>query len=184
MTTIEHFTSEKSHCNKDCYNAPGWRHLHRERVVTGLMNTGLDFYRQVLELRGYRQEVLAADIANASTPRFKAVDLDFRQALDAAARDQSSQEPTSDSTPRWLVDDPRHQAPGGGGLVSAAASAVKYQIGNPVTLDGNSVDLNREKIAAAENAVQYEATAAFTSQTIRMLTVAINGSASQQSAGG
>jgi flagellar basal-body rod protein FlgB len=148
------------------------------------MNSGLDFYRQVLELRGYRQEVLAADIANASTPQFKAVDLDFRQALDAATRDRSSRESTSEAPPAWLVDDPGHQSPGGTGLVSAAGAAVKYQIGNPVTLDGNSVDLNREKIAAGENAVQYEAAAAFASQSIKMLTLAINGSASQQSAGG
>jgi flagellar basal body rod protein FlgB len=80
-----------------------------------------------------------------------------------------------------LVDDPRHQNPAGSG--SPAAAAVKYQIGSPVTLDGNSVDLNHEKVAAGENAVQYEAVAAFTSQTIRMLAVAINGSGTQQSSG-
>jgi hypothetical protein len=39
------------------------------------------------------------------------------------------------------------------------------------------------KVAAGENAVQYEAVVAFTSQTIRMLTVAINGSGNQQSSG-
>jgi flagellar basal-body rod protein FlgB len=150
--------------------------------VTGLIDTGLDFYRQVLDLRGYRQELLAADIANASTPQFRAVDLDFREALGAATREESPGRPPSPSTPRLLVDNPRHQTPQGGGP-DVAAAAVKYQVGNPVTLDGNSVDLNREKAAAGENAVQYEAAAAFAAQTIRMLTLAINGSGSQQSGG-
>jgi flagellar basal-body rod protein FlgB len=151
--------------------------------VIGAIDTGLEFYRQVLELRGYRQEVLSADIANASTPKFKAVDLDFREALNAVSSRGSPSSGPSSWASLWLVDDPRHQNPAGNGSPAAAAAAVKYQIGNPVTLDGNSVDLNREKVAAGENAVQYEAVAAFTSQTIRMLTVAINGSGAQQSSG-
>ena len=32
------------------------------------IDTGLEFFRQVLALRAYRQEILSADIANASTP--------------------------------------------------------------------------------------------------------------------
>jgi len=140
--------------------------------VIGAIDTGLEFYRQVLELRGYRQEILSADIANASTPKFKAVDLDFKEALNAVSSGGSSSSGPSSSL--WLV---------GSGSPAAVAAAVKYQIGNPVTLDGNSVDLNHEKVAAGQNAVQYEAVAAFTSQTIRMLTVAINGSGTQQSSG-
>jgi flagellar basal-body rod protein FlgB len=122
-------------------------------------DTGLEFYRQVLELRSYRQQILTADIANASTPGFKAVDLDFREALRAVS------------------------ASPGDDLPQAAAAAVKYQVGMPVTLDGNSVDLNQEKAVAAENAVQYEAAAGFAAQTIKMLTIAINGSGAQQSGG-
>jgi flagellar basal body rod protein FlgB len=45
------------------------------------------------------------------------------------------------------------------------------------------VDLNQEKVTAAENAVQYEAAASFASQIVRMLTIAINGSGPQQSSG-
>jgi flagellar basal body rod protein FlgB len=53
-----------------------------------------------------------------------------------------------------------------------------------VTLDGNSVDLDHEKVTAADNAVQYEAATTFASQTVRMMMIAITGSASQQSSGG
>jgi flagellar basal-body rod protein FlgB len=130
---------------------------------------GLEFFRQVLELRGYRQQILSADLANASTPGFKAVDLDFREALAAAAAPD-----TADRI--WLVDDPRQLPRPGGGAPKSAAGAVKYLIDRPVTLDGNSVDLDREKVAAADNGVQYEAAATFASQTIKMLATAIGGS--------
>lgn len=158
--------------------------------MTGSIDGGLGFYRQVLALRGYRQEILSADIANASTPGFKAVDLDFREALAAATGGPASpaasgvlQSGVLQSGVRLLVGDARHMSPSDAGPGDAAAS-VKYRADAQVSLDGNSVDLDREKLAAATNAVDYQAAATFTSQTIRMLTVAINGSAPQSSGGG
>jgi flagellar basal-body rod protein FlgB len=153
--------------------------------MAATIDTGLEFFRQVLSLRAYRQEILSANIANASTPGFKAVDLDFAAALGAATRRAPSGTPPA---PRrfMLVDDARQMkidGPGGD-APSAAAGFVKYQAGGEVTLDGNSVDLDTEKTAAAQNAVQYEAAATFTTQTIRMLAIAITGSGSQQSGGG
>lgn len=164
--------------------------------MTGPVDTGLEFYRQVLNLRSYRQQILSADIANASTPGFKAVDLDFKAALAAAVTPESAPAiaqsggaqsgAASSGGPLWLVSDERHMTPAGvgGATPAAVAGAVKYQIGNAVTLDGNSVDLNQEKVTAASNAVDYEAATTFTQQTIRMLMTAINGSQSGQSNGG
>lgn len=151
--------------------------------MAAAIDVGLEFFRQVLALRAYRQEILSADIANASTPGFKAVDLDFASALDSATRKLNVKTPAA---PRlWLVDDDRQMTIDGAGASTreAAASFVKYQAGTEVTLDGNSVDIDHEKTTAAENAVQYEAAATFATQTIRMLTTAINGSNSQQSGG-
>ncbi|MGH7096679.1 MAG: flagellar basal body rod protein FlgB [Stellaceae bacterium] len=146
--------------------------------VSVTIDPALGFLRGALALRGYRQQILSADIANASTPGFKAVDLDFQQALTQA---------TSAAPPLWLVDDPRDLGVGApDGAPQAAAAAVKYQTNIPVTLDGNSVDLSAEKVWAAENAVQYEAAASFASQIIKMVTIAINGSGGSgvSSAGG
>lgn len=152
--------------------------------MVAAIDTGLDFFRQVLSLRAYRQEILSADIANASTPGFKAVDLDFAGALHAASGRKANDPPPA-SRRVWLVDDPRHMTVGAAGPgADAVAAYVKYQSGSEVTLDGNSVDLNHEKVAAAENAVQYEAATTFTSMTIRMLMTAITGSGSQQTSGG
>ena len=150
--------------------------------MIGLLDSSLEFYRQALAIRGYRQEVLAADIANASTPGFKAVDVDFGQALENATGGTGS----SGTSPRvWLVDEPGQMQAGNAGSdgSAAAAGAVKYQIGTQVSLDGNSVDLDLEKTTAAANAVDYEAVASFTTLTLRMLSTAISGSAGQQGSG-
>lgn len=138
--------------------------------MIGSLDGTLGFYRQALAVRGYRQEVLSADIANASTPGFKAVDVDFAEAMKNASAGGASPH-------MLLVNDARQMQAGGGagGATAAAARAVKYQSGSEVSLDGNSVDLDHEKTAAAENAVDYEAVATFTSQTLKMLSVAING---------
>jgi flagellar basal-body rod protein FlgB len=155
--------------------------------MAATIDTGLDFFRQVLELRAYRQEILSTDIANASTPGFKAVDLDFAGALNAATTGTSrrpSSEAPANSRRVWLVDDTRDMGHVNASAPPATAEFVKYQAGTEVTLDGNSVDLDTEKVTAAENAVQYEAAATFTTQTIRMLMIAITGSGSQQSGGG
>jgi flagellar basal-body rod protein FlgB len=153
--------------------------------MAATIDTGLDFFRQVLALRAYRQEILSADVANASTPGYKAVDLDFAGALSAAT--DTSRRPSSGiaASPRrvWLVDDVRDMGHVDTGTAVANAQFVKYQADSEVTLDGNSVDLDQEKVKAAANAVQYEAAATFTTQTIRMLMIAINGSGSAQSSG-
>jgi len=152
--------------------------------MAATIDTGLEFYRQVLALRAYRQEILSADIANASTPGFKAVDLDFASALNNATSRRPASETPANSRRIWLVDDPRQMAGAGTAAPSAASEFVEYQTDSEVTLDGNSVDLDHEKVRAAENAVQYEAAATFASQTIRLMMIAITGSGSQQSSGG
>jgi flagellar basal-body rod protein FlgB len=146
-------------------------------MIMGLASdAGFGFFQQVLALRGYRQQILSADIANASTPGFKAVDLDFREALAAATGESPAGMPL-------LVADRRHFTAAAGPM-PAAAAAVKYRVDGAVTLDGNSVDLNREKVLAAENAVHYQAATAFVTQMIRMLTTAVGGSAAaSQNAG-
>lgn len=149
--------------------------------MVAALDSGLDFYRQVLAIRGYRQEVLSADIANASTPGFKAADVDFSAALKQAGGAVAA----AGGGPHrvWLVDDPRQMQPSGAGAAGGSpyAGAVKYQTGSEVTLDGNSVDLDLEKAQAAANGLDYEAVATFTTQTLRMLSTAINGSPGQAS---
>ena len=91
--------------------------------------------------------VLASNIANASTPGFKARDIDFGAAL-------SSLE---------------------GGNPGAAAGATKYRVPLQTSMDGNTVELNEEQTAFAENAVQYQTTLSFLNGRISQITRALKG---------
>ena len=104
-----------------------------------------------LEVRAQRMNVLASNIANASTPGFKARDIDFTQALASAE--------------------------GPSGLTAAGdfGGALKYRTPLNPSLDGNTVELSTEQTAFAENAVAYQTTLAFLNGRIGQLTRALRG---------
>jgi flagellar basal-body rod protein FlgB len=121
------------------------------REVTAMAdNTLFGIHGAALEVRGQRMGVLASNIANASTPGFKARDIDFQQALSSAT--------------------------GSGGLTDTGlAGATKYRVPLQPSLDGNTVDLSTEQTAFAENAVQYQTTLSFLNGRIGQITRALRG---------
>ena len=48
------------------------------------LDEALSFHQNALRIRGQRQELIAANIANADTPNFKARDIDFKAAMQSA----------------------------------------------------------------------------------------------------
>lgn len=102
-----------------------------------------------LELRSRRMGMIASNIANAATPGYKARDIDFSAALRAATR--------------------------GAGAADAAKGAALYRVPVMPSLDGNSVELQNEQLAFAENAVGYSATLEFIRGRVETLTRALKG---------
>jgi flagellar basal-body rod protein FlgB len=117
----------------------------------GPMAEGLfGVHAAALEVRSQRMGVLASNIANASTPNFKARDIDFTTALNAV-----------ESQP--------------GGVGADLGGAVKYRVPTNPSMDGNTVELSTEQTAFAENAVQYQSTLAFLNGRIGQITRALKG---------
>lgn len=102
-----------------------------------------------LELRSQRMGLIASNIANASTPGYKARDIDFAAALKAQT--------------------------GGADIDSAASSATLYRVPVMPSLDGNTVEMATEQTAFAENAVGYSATLSFIRGRVDTLTRAMKG---------
>lgn len=98
-----------------------------------------------LQVRAQRMNLLASNIANASTPNFKAKDIDFTQALASVERH--------------------------GGI----EQATLYRTPDSPSMDGNTVELSKEQTAFAENAVQYQSTLSFLNGRINQLTRALKG---------
>ncbi|WP_253344166.1 flagellar basal body rod protein FlgB [Sphingobium sp. OAS761] len=110
---------------------------------------------KALALRSQRLSLLASNIANASTPGYKARDIDFEAAL-------------KDATTR--------QAGGSGGDVAKAADdAMGYRVPLQPSLDGNTVELSTEQTLFAENAVKYRTTLSFLEGRVNTITRALKG---------
>ena len=117
-----------------------------------------------LSLRSRRTELIANNIANADTPHYKAVDIDFKTAL-AQARNGLA--------PGGLQrTDTQHI--GGSGITGLGAD-LGYRIPKQPSLDGNTVEVDREHIAFMDNAIRYQASLNFLNGRIQGLLLALRG---------
>jgi flagellar basal-body rod protein FlgB len=102
-----------------------------------------------LAIRSQRMAMLASNIANAATPGYKARDIDFDKALEAANAGQTAE--------------------------AAAEGAIGYRVPIQPSQDGNTVELSTEQTAFAENAVQYRTTLSFLEGRIATVMQALKG---------
>jgi flagellar basal-body rod protein FlgB len=130
-----------------------------------LLTAQLERHAQALDLLAQRQKVLAGNIANADTPGYQARDFDFAQAL-AQARAQSGGAAATDS---------RHLQASGAPAGSGPHPDVLYRTSEQPSLDGNTVDMDRERAQFADNALRYEATLRFINNDVRTQLSAITG---------
>jgi flagellar basal-body rod protein FlgB len=137
------------------------------------MPIGLDKYlgvhAQALNLRSQRTELLAANLANADTPGYRARDIDFKSAM---AHANSS---ASGATPAVRLQTTSAGHIGPAAVNGSAAPELKYRTPLAPSLDGNTVDAQLEQAAFAENTVRYQATLQFLNAKFRGLLTAITG---------
>lgn len=122
------------------------------------LTNALEFNAQALTLRAERQRVIASNIANADTPGYQAREMDFPRALRAATG-------VAGTEPRLATTQPGHLAIGARG--GMGASTLGFAAASQTNLDGNGVDMDRERASFAENAVKYEATLRFINGQVR-----------------
>ncbi|HWG72106.1 MAG TPA: flagellar basal body rod protein FlgB [Steroidobacteraceae bacterium] len=119
-------------------------------------------HEQALLLHGQRVGILAANLANADTPNYKARDIDFSAVLahtdDAPLPLRATQEAhftfNADAVP---------------------AADLKYRNPYQASLDGNTVEMPVEQAAFSENNVRYQASLTFINLKIAQMQLAIAG---------
>jgi len=129
------------------------------------LDDALQFHHNALNVRAYRQQLLASNIANADTPHFKARDINFKAALASAIGGPAA----SVALTRTAAG---HLPP------SAAAvhgAALQYRTEIQSSVDGNTVNLDVERAQFADNAVQYEASLTFINGVLRSMQTALQG---------
>ncbi|OWT79955.1 MULTISPECIES: flagellar basal body rod protein FlgB [unclassified Achromobacter] len=127
----------------------------------------LSFFQQSLGLRANRQEVLSANIANADTPNYKARDFDFASAMQNAMDTRMRLPDTS-----LALTSPRHipaQAASQAGPVD-----LLYRQPYQASLDGNTVDMNAERVQFADNALHYQSSMSVMNQQIKDMLRAVS----------
>lgn len=144
------------------------------------LTSGLDFQSKALVLRAERQRVLASNIANADTPGYVARDFNFKEALSLqtqtsdselsrAGKGLSLKDSTSEANRRHLP------LSGLSNSELSGANAMGYGVQTQPSVDGNSVDMDRERAAFVDNSVRYESTLRFINGQSKTILSAIQG---------
>jgi flagellar basal-body rod protein FlgB len=122
-------------------------------------------HEHALSVRTKRAEILASNIANADTPGYKAQDLDFKTALRNAQESMSSGANIERTNQKHFgLSDLDPQA--------AIRFRQNYQ---PDTGDGNTVDINIERMAYMQNSLEFQTSVEFLNGKINGLRKVIAG---------
>jgi flagellar basal-body rod protein FlgB len=111
----------------------------------------LGIHGTALAVREQRLQLIASNLANADTPNYRAQDLDFNSALTAARRGS------------------------GTSLDAAVRQAIYERPSAQPSLDGNTVDGEREKAVFGQAALEYRASLSFVESKVRSMLTAITG---------
>ncbi|MGE8691221.1 MAG: flagellar basal body rod protein FlgB [Achromobacter sp.] len=129
------------------------------------LNEDFRFFQQSLGLRAQRQEVLSSNIANADTPNYKARDFDFKTAMANAMEGTMRLPDTSLS-----LTSARHIP---AKAVSQGPTELLYRLPYQPSMDGNTVDMDIERVQFADNTLHYQSTMQLLSGRIRTMMAAI-----------
>lgn len=134
------------------------------------LDSALSFHQTALRVRAQRQELIAANIANADTPHYKARDIDFKDAMISAmsGTPQEAAFGTAKTNAQHLDGVP--------------AASGGWKPGEPLfrpiiqgSVDGNTVDMDVERNQFTDNAIRYEASLTMINGQIKKMLAAIQG---------
>jgi flagellar basal-body rod protein FlgB len=114
----------------------------------------LGVHGDALQVRAERTKVLAANIANESTPGFTARDIDFASVMQQRAADENG---------------------AGDGFPSLGDGEALYRVPFHPSADGNTVEIGIEQAAFSQNASDFQTSLTFINMKLRGLAKAIQG---------
>ena len=109
---------------------------------------GKGLHELALRLRIYRQQLLASNIANADTPGYKAVDIDFQEALRIARTTMQGGAVKLSTTAADHLSAPAS--------TRYSNIPLKYHVPRQAGIDGNTVEMDVERAKFTENALRYQ----------------------------
>lgn len=136
------------------------------------LDAALSFHQNALRVRGQRQELIAANIANADTPNFKARDIDFKTAMQSATAGINREAfAVTKTSPMHLDGLPSNNVSQTGG-----PNEPLFRPMIQGSVDGNTVDMDVERNQFADNGIRYEASLTLINGQLKKMLAAIQGS--------
>ena len=129
-----------------------------------VIDRAFSIHDDAMMLRSRRSSILAANIANADTPDYKARDMDFTAMMQQAKTNQSNRFQMSRTHDNHLS----------AGTVQVDPN-IKFRNPLHASLDGNTVDMHAEQARFSQNAVQYQTSLTMLNGKIGGLKLAIKG---------
>jgi len=124
----------------------------------------LDQIERALGVMSRRQQLVASNVANVDTPRYRTVDVDFERALSRALEDDGSRT-------GMAMSEPGHMAGG-----AREADPVAHEVGGlPVRNDGNNVSLEREMMALRSIRGKYRVATVVARKRLQQIHSALGG---------
>jgi flagellar basal-body rod protein FlgB len=134
------------------------------------LDEALSFHQTALRVRGQRQELIAANIANADTPNYKARDIDFKSAMQGAVAGMDRE--------TFNISKTSSQHLNGAPLQGSSNGAPGASLFRPIiqgSVDGNTVDMDVERNQFVDNAIRYEASLTMINGQLKKMLSAIQG---------
>ncbi|MCF8024338.1 MAG: flagellar basal body rod protein FlgB [Desulfobacteraceae bacterium] len=129
-----------------------------------IFDTTIQTLEKALSLRSQKLQIISANIANAETPGYSRMKMDFEKALAGAANG-------NESGP--AATHPRHFGFSGKGNLGFVEAEVYREPAQSVIGDGNNVVLEQEMTDLSENRIRYEAAIRMLSKKFNMLKTVI-----------
>jgi len=135
--------------------------MQEEKLMTVNFDKAFGVHDNALLLFERRTQILSENIANVDTPGYKAKDINFDQVL----QNQQEQSVKLTATHEGHIDLSQ----------DAFSENIEFRQVDQSSADGNTVDMQKEKAAFAENTVRYQTTLHILSKRISGLKSAFRG---------
>lgn len=119
-------------------------------------------HAQALRLRAQRAQILATNLANADTPGYKARDIDIDSAFSHVIKNEIALAKTDSAHLSGISGSP-------------SGMRLQYRLPDQPSVDGNTVDMQRERAEFMQNTMMYQASLRFATGRVRGLMTAIRG---------
>ena len=131
------------------------------KLIMGWIDSSLGGQVVALQLKSERAELIAGNIANSDTPKYKARDIDFKAEFERRM--------SGELGGAMRTTSPMHMRAEGGG-----SSHITFKE-EGAREDGNTVESEKEQASYTKNAIQYQVSLQFLNSKIRGLKLALKG---------